>query len=366
MKSTRIFIGLVLFFAVLNLFSCRGAEKVAASTTPSPLADPNQPQAGDDTMGFRVWADSTPLTTFISHKGTGIVSDDFGAKCEINSTDSVKDIMCMVEAEELDLYFHGVNMHYNVPSTMCAYVRHYMPFYYNVPAGVGAVTAVDNLNGTVVHGGVAAGSTDESCNYDYTESKGPNCCTGKYTLTTWSTSDSGDTSVTAVKDWGGDPTSCLYGPATKIMPKVSGVPVPVIDYVESQGVSATLKIEAPINLELSTNIFASNYFVAADHVATSNKPLAYNALAAYPAINPYPYYLFECLDRSKELTARIRVSIREWNLESEFQIGATGDPDSSGTESGFDNPNVNDYYDLKDVPLNVGDFPSGYPAELGL
>ncbi len=89
-------------------------RKTAASTQPTAQVDPAGPQAGDDSMGFRVWANSSPLTTFISHKGDGTASDDFNSKCEVNAGDTLKHITCLVEGEELDLFHQGVTLKYNV------------------------------------------------------------------------------------------------------------------------------------------------------------------------------------------------------------------------------------------------------------
>ncbi len=363
----------ILFFSMTILFSCRGAEQTASSEdqespTQAPASDPSAPQAGDDTMGFRVWADSTPFSTYISHKGTGLVGDDFTSKCEINSTDSVKDISCLIEAEEFDLYYEGATVNYNVPSTMCSYVRIYMPYYFNFLPGIGPATATNNTNGSVINGGVAAGSTDESCSFNYTDAGGPNCCTGKYTLTTWSRQTSGADipAVETDKSWGGKSTNCLSGPAMSLLQiGKSGLPRPDVSYVEDKGVKAKFIIPSPLKkLNFATNIFAANYFNAADHVG--GVPLPYQAVPAYPTINPVKNYVFECLDRDEEIKARIQMQVREWNLESEFLMGAAGDPDSTGAESGFDNPANNDRYDLKDIPLNPADFPSGYPEEVPL
>jgi hypothetical protein len=356
MKYNFLIFKFILCILSVNLFSCRGAQQTAASTEPvqSPLVTPVVQQPGDNSIGFRVWAQSSPFATYVSHKGSGLVSDNFSSLCEVNPSDSTKDIQCLIEGEELDLYFQGMALNYNVPSSMCSYVTVSMPFYFNNIAGIGPVSVTDNFAGSIAHSGVSAGSTNETCVYKYTDIDGnetQNCCVGNYNLTTWSTTASGpgfDSAVSVAKKWGGKVGNCLMGPAKKVkeMPQSNnGIPLTQIFYVEGIGIRSSYAVPSPISLEFASNVFISNYFLAADHVG--GVPLAYTPVPDFPTFFPNQKYVFSCLDRAHDPIARITLSVREWNEESQFLIGPTGNPDTTGSTP-FGTP-INNRRDLKDL-----------------
>ncbi len=367
MKMIR-YLCIINFICIFSvLFSCRGVQKTDASTTTptaTPATDPKN-QVGDNAMGFRVWAKSDPIASYISHKGTGSILDDFNSKCEVNSTDSVKDIECIIEGEELDLFYQGLTLNYNAPASMCSYVQVQMPFYFNKKPGKGPTAVTDNSNGTAVNGGVAAGATNETCNFKYKDVNGndkENCCIGDYTLTTWSRTASGvgfDSSVVTTKKWGGSIASCLSGPAIAVMPKdKNGFPKSEMYYVEGTGILSSYKIPSPMGLGLYSNIFIANYFNPADHVG--GLPTALTPVSDFPTFSPTPKYVFNCLDRAYDPIARITLSVRDWNERSQLVLGAVGSSDTTGTTS-FGTP-INNRDDLKDT-TDATKYSTGYPSE---
>ncbi len=250
---------------------------------------------------------------------------------------------------------------------MCAYFRLELPYYLIQVPGQGPTNVTDNLNGTVIHAGQPAATSGETCTTDYSASGGPNCCSGKYTLTTWSTSPSGDTStVTTGKDWGGAKGNCLSGPAKNIdstLKDQNGIPIPDQAYVEGTGLNYQQIIPSPmsynsISKRVRTNTMIANYFKPADHLATAGLPLAYTPAGG---VSPNPYYTFTCFDRAEKPQASITLMIRDWDLESEFLLGAVGNPDSIGVD-GVGYPN-NSRADLKDIPTDPVTFPAGFPIE---
>ena len=369
MKTLRYLFVILFLYAFSVLFSCRGVQKTDASNAPpstnTPATDPKN-QAGDNTMGFRVWAKTDPLTTYVSHKGTGSALDDFSALCEVNSADSVKDIECMIEGEELDLFFQGVSLNYNAPASMCSYVQVLMPFYFNKKPGIGPTTVNDNSNGVTTHGGVLPGATDETCNYKYKDSQGndkENCCVGDYSLTTWSTTASGagftETPTVTQKKWGGSVAKCLSGAAMAVMQKdKSGFPKTEISYVEGVGVRSSYLIPSPLILGSTSNIPIANYFDPAEHVG--GLPTALTPVTDFPTFSPTPKYVFSCLDRANDPIARITLSVRDWNEKAQLQLSAAGSSDTTGTTA-FGTP-INNRNDLKDTN-NLTNYPTGFPSE---
>ncbi|MEK6705486.1 MAG: hypothetical protein AABZ06_06835 [Bdellovibrionota bacterium] len=337
----------LLSFCLIASPSCKQPEEeaVAPTNTLTPVG------TIDNNAGFYViardecnnstWPDYK--TRFSTHK-----DGDFAAPCTIKSDSTSKDITCIIETEELDLYSCGVKIQHNVPSDMCTYFLSTPYYYLAYAAGAGpllfsydidinnSLTNIDvNDSGSnpQPNGGIDAGG-NPYCNYDYTSSSGPNCCTGSYNLIIrkWDADkvDYGEASISK-GTWNGSTANCLTGPAMDTQPKNSaGWPKSLIYAVENQGLNSTYDVAAPMNKE-RTPIYAANYY-------TGTKPA--------PVYNPY--YEFSCLDRAFEIKARIRVQIREWNEVAEFEKGASGNPDTTGTESDFSGESKNDFPDWDD------------------
>lgn len=349
------------------------------NTTNTSTTTPSNPPVGvvDDGAGFYVKVIPNEQYTYTIHKGTGALSgdptpDDFTSECKVTSSSVTKDISCIIEAQELDLWYHGVSLHYNVPKDMCSYLGWSKPYYYNLTPSMGPVDIVINkatstitVNGSVVGsngnggfgdttGGVS-GDDKPYCATNYSDTKnpvaprdgkGPNCCQGSYLLTVIPTA--GDPTQT-FGDWGGNAAKCLLGPAVDDGDG-QGYPLSRITYVEGIGLNTKYDVVAPMS-KLISNANIANFFDETEH--GNDVPLAFRITNGFPATQPY--YEFVCYDRSREVQARIRVMLREWNLASEFAKGVNGDPDlgTGLTEPGYPDHDQNDRYDWLDFGNNL-------------
>lgn len=274
---------------------------------------------------------------------TASVNGDFVTPCTVKTDSVTKDIVCIVDANELDLKYFGVNFHYNVPSNMCTYLWRMHPYYYQYEAGTGPTTiSYDQSNTGVISNVVvtpATGSVQSDgnpvCDYDYTPN-GPNCCSGAYTLAANIQAADGTWAVQVSSGkWGGKESACFEGPAMESQPKTKdGYPYATISYVEGTGLNATYTVTAPLKKVFSSNVYAANYFSGATPTAVI-----------------YEYHDFVCADAAFEISARIRVAVREWNQKSELAEGATGDPDTTGLEP-IGHP-INDFRDWDDLEASL-------------
>lgn len=338
---------------VLCLFLSISCKK----TTDSETTTENPPVGTvDDTAGFYVRHITTSNYTYVTHAGDSTFSEECKAE-------SGEDITCITEAKELDLYYNGIQIQYNIPSTLCSYVR-FQPFYYFARLGGTGPTAVltdtDSAGAVGVdpgNTGTITGPATTTCQYDYTSEipAGPNCCEGTYTTVarTWNaTTNSYDVEAPSLASWGGAISNCLLGPAMDTQTKAkNGFPRPTITYVDGTGLNATYKIAAPIENARGGNIYLANYFAAADHAGA---PHAGYPAAFYPtgSIATSMYYQWECVDRSEEVIARIRLQIREWNTDAAFadmENTPTGYDVGSTEAAPFSAYDNNDFYDWKDV-----------------
>ncbi|PIR22418.1 MAG: hypothetical protein COV44_08400 [Deltaproteobacteria bacterium CG11_big_fil_rev_8_21_14_0_20_45_16] len=69
----------------------------------------------------------------------------------------------------------------------------------------------------------------------------------------------------------------------------------------------------------------------------------------------FPYYQLDCLDHNDELKAQIRIMVREWNTQANFEDFVAGTAASANTagqddpyDVGFDEDN-DDFYDHKSL-----------------
>lgn len=352
MDSLKNIFKLFVVLAILN--SCRGVEKVDdKSTTGGKTGDASKDSdatlPAEALSGFNITVQPDANYTYTMHRGTGISTDIWTTPCKIEPTaiGADRDITCVVEAHELDLYFFGIGLRFNVPPSMCNYVIQRLPYFYRYLPGVGPANAYDNTNGTTTNNGVPAGSKAVSCNYNYSLSNGPNCCEGNYTLYTYSddSASATDKVVATAGKWGGKASNCLAGPAitlAKAFSPISGFPLDTLFYIEGVGINTGYFVNSPLKANLYSNVNAANYFKAAEHVLS--RPLATTAIG-YPQTQLYHEFL--CLDRAKEISASIKVMVREWNTSSELLLGAAGNSDVTGTES-YGAP-INDQEDYKDL-----------------
>lgn len=356
-----------------------GACGLPTEEEPAPDPAPVNPPTGvvDDSAGFYFRAQASDNYTYITHKGP---INDFGSDCVAEEGD---DIYCYVEAMEGDLYFHGIKLQYNVPSTMCDYVT-VTPYYYFVfePAPTACNVAVNIDLGTGTRDPLGAAScaqyvssdgSDAYCIYDYShesnpigQGAGPNCCYGTYSVI----SDDGTGNTTETQtDWGGSPLACLGGPAMESQDlTASGLPKTDIFYVSGSGINDVYEVESPRDMEKSSTIYAANYYNSAlyDHstddpstTLTDGFPAGISRVRDFVADSEGAYTV-SCLDRAFEVKARIQLFVREWNTKDEFEEGETGDPDETGVDP--IEGQLNDFSDHDDMDSGQVNDRDKYPG----
>ncbi len=353
----------------------------ACEAEPGEPTQPVSPPVGevDDSAGFYVEQFITEATAgktrYVTHRDTAL---DDECKIEADATGDDRDIQCIMEVDELDLYVQGVALQYNVPTTMCTYFLMVPYYYYGLEPGTGPTTVQVDTDASGAVGidndsdGVIDGAATTTCQYDYTSAEGPNCCEGNYTRVdrTWNatgTTPGYETKTTQTK-WGGSFAACIDGPAKYTQtPGRDGYPTFEINYVEGLGLNKAYEPPPPIeNLyPRSLGVYLANWFDPADHPTGDNTPLPTRPGTGARVTSPY--YSFYCLDRDREVLARIRLMVRDWDTSEAFEAMET-DPDAHSVGLGtfeddpFDtadppayNTYVNDYYDW-------GDWGNSYPG----
>ena len=317
----------------------------------------------DANGGFNIKINNPTSTNHYIHK-----AGDFTTGCSVAANETSfanQDITCIVEIEELAGANTGVKMVANAPPGMCKYVWHLPYYYFGLDYGDGpsAVVARFDADGNFMSSGGAPPSSitgpgvfDQNgsvvCNYNYAAIEGPNCCTGDYTLRT--ITPTSDTTINA--SWGGKVGDCSAGAGLTMTSrdKVRNLPMGQYHYA---GVGFNKEFDTGVRsvIDGDSSIYYANYYSGA-------APAAFKLTGDYPANQ---YYTWTCLDDSAEIVARIRVQIREWNEISEFELEASGDPDTGGPETPWDSVTspaeaINDFADWLDI-FTTGDAFPGMP-----
>ncbi len=335
-----------LTFCTLLMMGCESEDDSDSSTNGSVV-----PGVVDANGGFNVKINNPVNTDHYIHRSTS-----FDTACAVASNETNfanQDIICIVEVEELAGANTGVKMVLNAPPGMCKYVWHLPYYYYGRQHGTGPTAIVANFDadgnfvsaGSSITGPGTFSSTGEAtCNYNYSAAEGPDCCYGSYTLRTVTpTSD-----TTTTQEWTGKPGNCAAG-SGKISAQLSkeqNLPMGKY-YFGGSGFNQEFDTGERSIIDSDSSLFYANYY-------SGTAPAAFMLASSYPA---NPYYTWVCLDDAEEVVARIRVQIREWNESSEFELGATGNPDTTGTEPNW-GMSVNDFRDWLDI-FTGGD---GYPG----
>lgn len=328
-------------------------------------------------------------------------------KCEIDSNAALgsagRDLSCVMEVPEEDLYFHGAKFQYNFPTGMC-YYTHVLPYYFEnfeigfVSRSVGSIFV--GVAGDIGTAGGAAGSIatpyadgtngfDSGCDnggdwdwdyeakapfccYDHSKrsSFAPDCCSGRliYQPRFWNDDENAFSSGDSVTlKWEQQTLSqCLSGAAMDAawIKGPGGYPLIEIRQVLDKGLNAEF-VPSPLisrggTLEHASLYFA-NYFKPSQHSGLPDStPVPLNRDFGNP------HYEFICMDRAREVLARIRMSVREWNEFGEFSLGTSGDPDTVGAETDFPEYTLDDFSDWYSKTLSgheTGTRPS--PGALG-
>jgi hypothetical protein len=297
------------------------------------------PDGGDLRMAL-FSADDIGIPTRLYEQGT--TTD---CAIDIDGTrEGRQEIICRMEWNELDLSANGLVFDLHVPAGACEWLEYWYYQYEAFPTGDGPATVsytVDDLGQYTnevnsIHG-------EPYCSTDYrrwTNPEWPNCCEGTYVLTV-TDAETGEQTTYPPQSWGGRASACYDGAAFADDEAVfdrDGWPVRKYVFLARAAFDKRFDKIGPSALDYHTNVAFANYYDPADHDGTEP--------AGFTGEHSEPYYNFYCLDHAEEVLGSIRLVVREWNEEKEFD--ANGDPDTEGLEPGTNYP-INDLWDWKDA-----------------
>jgi hypothetical protein len=400
---------LILFCGILSqsLVGCAVQDATSTNTVgtdASPTATPAPTGAGGAT------SDYFEVTIVQNENYESVISKDGDGSTPCRVTASGQDILCIVDMHELDMWARTIQLNDTMPDSVCEY-RGFLPYYYQVapvgfaptqveyeldasdvllshdPDGAGPIAGVADIwyyfpsvgwrTHAAIFGSTAQSASDVRCPWDYSATDcGKNCCYGKYdkhTILNGVVTDSNG------QDWGGKYGDCFDGPAiydSSVTKSLSGIPLYTITNVDTGGYSNIFKLDH--GYSNATNIRKANYFNPTDHPQSGSTPdvpsqfLAASLFYSSHTATHSGYFQYDCLDAGKEVTARIRVLIREWNTKSELLKllagDTTADPDVSTNETALTQTDTfpapalapnNDISDWKDIQAVVDAAPAG-------
>ncbi len=350
---------------LVSLWACN-------STTTERASDPTSNEGTDGTSDDPVVSD--PVTdetvdndyfkvTVTAPSGKSVTlhkyEEAWDTACQIGVDDDPSDILCVIEGMELDLYaFDGeLTLTYNFPKDLCKYALFDPYYFYQKRSGYGpsamnmtVTNDVAVLNSTTdVTAGITAELDDTGtpvCTANYTDESGfvANCCIGEYTLT-----KNVDGTITVESgDWGGTLGACLAGPAITSQEKDRN-DFPMADLIDMEGIGLNrdYEIDPPLSLGYFTNLYIANYFDVTNSFPGASAE-AFPAggtfdwdtapVASQGAVVPAnPWYEFACLDESEDYIHRIRVMIRAWSTNDQYDAGVAGSYNygDNGTEEAY-------------------------------
>ncbi|MEY4615661.1 MAG: hypothetical protein RJB66_621 [Pseudomonadota bacterium] len=233
-----------------------------------------------------------------------------------------------------------------------------------------------------------------TCSYNYAP-YGPNCCEGEYTELAIVKSGGITTKTLSTKNWGGKHSNCLNGPAMSLNPlNAEGWPAVLVWRMKEQVGSqfkndndntfqSPLEILDGIKIKLADSTPTKNFgsfdvpslitkgLGTTRYLATYKNgavPRAFSDILNYYD-SAYPpgylwranyadprYYTMLCADHAFEITARIKLQIREWNTYSELKTAvenltepSSSEDNKSGNETDFPSFPNHDFYDWEDT-----------------
>lgn len=266
-------------------------------------------------------------------------------------------IDCVLDVNELDLSALGFAVDVVAPKGLCDFVLYDGFLFENWRVGAGPTVVSYTVEGDGTFSDeVNSKNGDPRCEYDYSWQyadvlDAPNCCTGSYTLEITS-KQSGKTSE-STEQWNPELGRCYEGGAhyfTDVVLSGDGFPLDQWFYVGGAAKTKTYEFEG-ISDEHFTNLPLANYWEPQDH--EGDMPAAYRG--AYSR----PYYSWVCTDDAEEWRAHIRLQVREWNEEAEYDVD--GNSDTSGVEPGWGTP-INDLEDFADRTPDAISFPELPPV----
>lgn len=360
--------GVLLAVTVLGL----GCEKqLDISTLPSFQPTGVTPVGSVSNSGFYVEAKvpNSNVSYYMHEQSTFTPST-----CTIAQNEAVaanRDILCIMDIAELDLYFGGYSLNFNAPPSMCEYVEA-TGYNYKLEVGGNGPTAVTVCR-TDDAAATALGITSQvpaavlnvvpsitmdqagtlTCAWNYSTLNGPNCCGGSYSLTTVfsATGIAGCAAPTrtvpgGIQSWGGSAGACLEGPGTydPKSPESKGptgangsATTGYIYDTSGVGLNTEWKVASGLKLGKNANIFGSGYYTPLNPAAA---PTAYN--------QPWT---FACRDSAYDIVARIRVYTRSWDNLAGF-LAKTIDSTNPATLEALYNEEVHDFALWSDIGNN--------------
>ncbi|MFY7991898.1 MAG: hypothetical protein ACOVP4_01285 [Bacteriovoracaceae bacterium] len=284
--------------ALLLLASCN--EKVNPSLQDSNTTTTPPPAMAAEQY-FRVVNTSDTLLDYHLHKtGPG----NFNSKCEVTApafstalyagVPSTYDVTCFFEAEELALFFNGLEWKVESSANTCEYIG-YTPFSFHqyqpgnstrtivqntcqpgavTPTATGLcdryyqqnalIAALPNTTAPII-GEIA--DDEELCRFDYSEQDGPNCDDGVITIIKNDYSPDPDapgtnlvSSTTTKINCGGKAVNCINGPIKDVASLSEfSVGTEITKANFNQAMSLPYEVSSPISKDYLSNMYASNY-----------------------------------------------------------------------------------------------------------
>lgn len=289
------------------------------------------------------FTEASGAKSFLTHK---VGDNRSNRRCRINSTDILNgnsaalDIGCNLEAEELELFYTKLKMTASVGGGVCEYIgfRPYSFWQYSPIKTSKSIAYASSCSGGIAPGGAVTAQPTalDDCDGNYLNEGGPNCDTGSITLSTYtaSTGVTCDTLTTSTIACGGVKTACISGPVTTIVTPaelISGYRAQTV--AASSGATKTWELKSSVEYLDSTNLRNANGVVNnACSDTRADASLWASQAGAVATESPFaeesPYYEFTCLDAAKDIKARIRLSVREWNrtfrINDIYDLIATG------------------------------------------
>lgn len=303
----------------------------AEPTEPPPFV-PGDPNLTADT-GLGELAGGISISPVLDFEGRFGLASDQTQPCSYDTTKGFGITECRLDANELDLYFHGWGYNLRIQPNTCTYVRYDNYIYQAWEIGAGPTEVPED--------------SPAECQFNYSQFiiGAPNCCTGTYYRI-----NGAGARTEGPFAWGGELNigACYGGAAfvsniTAFLP--NGVPASIIrDVDEDAATTDTITFDGPIDSLKFSNIQSANYLDPKDPI-----PLGYQGVYSQPN------YQISCLDDAEEVLAMFRIQVRDWDTVAEFSNVETGNPDSGAGNPGPLEANgkspINDRWDWRDFEV---------------
>jgi len=262
---------------------------------------------------------------------TRLEETSVGTPCAVVPGETAADYVdmdCTLDIAELDLYGNALDFDFIVAAGLCEFVVYWHYMYEAWEVGIGPTEVSWSIDGAGNIFNPVNATTNGSpiCEYDYSRLylDAPNCCLGTYILTITDVASPADPQISPPLFWGGVPSDCYDGAAFHDPEAIytnDGWPVARILYLNQDSWTKRFHWDL-LATDYYSNVPLANYYDPADHGGTMP--------AGFTGDWARPYYTFQCYDHAEELLAQLKLSVREWNEQSEFYD--EGDPDTTGTE----------------------------------